>query len=91
MTMPAPRYDVLIEPVARRALGKLPRDVQARLMARIEALSINPRPSGVVKLSGHEAYRIRVGDYRVIYAMVDDRLLVLVVDVGNRRDVYRGW
>jgi mRNA interferase RelE/StbE len=91
MTMPARRYEVLIEPAARRMLGKLPRDVQTRLMARIEALAVNPRPPGVVKLSGHEAYRIRVGDFRVIYAVLDERLLVLVVEVGNRRDVYRGW
>ncbi len=84
-------YEVLMEPPARRVLAKLPRDIQARLLARIELLGTNPRPQGAVKLSGHEAYRVRVGDYRIIYSVLDDRLLVLVVDVGHRREVYRGW
>lgn len=89
MTMGNPRYEVLIEPAARRVLTKLPQNIQARLMAQIEALSVNPRPHGAIKLSGQEAYRVRVGDFRIIYAVIDRRLLVVVVKVGHRRDVYR--
>jgi mRNA interferase RelE/StbE len=50
-----------------------------------------PRGMGAVKLSGHDAYRVRVGDYRIIYAVLDDRLVVLIVEVGHRRQVYREW
>ena len=61
-----------------------------RIAAAIEALAGDPRPSGVTKLRGPEAfYRIRVGDYRVVYAIEDDGLLVLVVRVAHRREVYR--
>jgi mRNA interferase RelE/StbE len=52
-------------------------------------LKENPRPRGSIKLSGENAYRIRVSDYRIIYAIYDDRLVVLVIDVGHRREVYR--
>ncbi|HZG40987.1 MAG TPA: type II toxin-antitoxin system RelE/ParE family toxin [Nodosilinea sp.] len=63
---------------------------QQRLKPKIDALSNEPRPSGVVKLSGEEnLYRIRVGNYRIIYSLEDDQLLILVVKVGPRQDVYR--
>ncbi len=55
-------YEIFIEPSARRTLAKLPHDINARLIRRIQMLGDNPRPSGAVKLSGHEAYRVRVGD-----------------------------
>jgi mRNA interferase RelE/StbE len=67
------------------------RVLQRRILARIEKLANNPRPTGATKLSGHEAYRIRVGDYRVIYAIADEKLIVLIVEIGNRRDVYRDY
>ncbi len=76
-------------PAARRSIERLGRALQDRILSRIELLSANPRPPGAIKLSGQDAYRIRVGDYRVIYTIHDDRLIVLVVDVGHRRDVYR--
>jgi mRNA interferase RelE/StbE len=79
---------------ARRAaqqLKDLPRNVQQRLRTKIDALAQNPRPQGSVKLSGNEdLYRIRVGHYRVIYAIQDRELIVVVVKVGSRQDVYRG-
>jgi mRNA interferase RelE/StbE len=81
------RLDYL--PAATKSIEKLPGDVQRRVLDRLEALTVNPRPSGSLKLTGQEAYRIRVGDYRVIYTIHDDRLIVLVIDVGHRRDVYR--
>lgn len=84
-------YRIEIEPPARRAMSKLPRQVATRIIRRLEALAENPRGMGAVKLSGHNAYRIRVGDYRMIYAVLDDRMLILIVDLGHRRGIYRGW
>jgi mRNA interferase RelE/StbE len=84
-------YRVLISPGAERRLGKLPREMQKRISTVISALSSDPRPDGVVRLSGPSgAWRIRVGVYRVVYTIEDDRLLILVVKIGPRRDVYRG-
>jgi mRNA interferase RelE/StbE len=81
---------VLFEPSAVRELGKLARDVQVRIMARIEALAKEPRPAGVKKLEGmKELYRVRAGDYRVVYQIQDERLVVLVVRIAHRREVYR--
>ena len=82
-------YRIEYTSAASRAIERLPKSVAARVIARIELLATNPRPPGAVKLSGHDAYRIRAGDYRVIYAILDDQLLVLIVDVGHRRDIYR--
>jgi len=59
-------------------------------LAKTEQLAENPWPSGSAKLTGHDSYRVRVGDYRIIYAVQRERLLILILDVGNRRDIYRG-
>jgi mRNA interferase RelE/StbE len=86
----AARYQISFTPRARRDLSSLPKEVQRRLDVRILALSENPRPPGSKKLSGEEdLYRIRLGDYRVIYGVYEEQLLVLVIKVGPRRDVYR--
>ncbi len=83
-------YRVEFAPGARRQFGKLPRPVQVRLGARIDALATNPLPPGSEKLAGEEAlWRIRAGDYRIIYSIEREVLLVLVVKVGHRRDVYK--
>jgi mRNA interferase RelE/StbE len=64
--------------------------VQERIVGRIEELAAEPRPRGAVKLQGEDdLYRIRVGDYRVVYTIRDEELIVLVLRVGHRRDVYR--
>ena len=60
-----------------------------RVVGRIAALSEDPRPPGCTKLSGREAYRVRQGSYRIVYTVEDDALVVEVVKVGHRRDVYR--
>ncbi|WP_420454503.1 type II toxin-antitoxin system RelE family toxin [Rubrivirga sp.] len=60
-----------------------------RVVDRIRALADDPRPAGCTKLSGQSAYRVRQGEYRIIYTIADDVLLVEVVKVGHRRDVYR--
>ena len=82
-------YRVFITPSADRVIAKLPQDVRRRVADRIAALAENPRPPGSVKLTGEDTYRIRVGDYRIIYSIHDDRLVVIVIDVGHRGDVYR--
>jgi mRNA interferase RelE/StbE len=77
---------------AARAFGKLTSDVQRRLRPHIDALAENPRPPGAKALQGTERgyLRIRVGDYRVVYRVEDDRLLVVVVRISHRKEVYRG-
>jgi mRNA interferase RelE/StbE len=83
-------YTVQIMASALKALGRLPRADQERIRDRIDALAFAQRPAGVAKMSGTEAlYRIRVGDYRVVYQVRDEALLVLVIRVGHRKDVYR--
>ncbi|MCK5523208.1 MAG: type II toxin-antitoxin system RelE/ParE family toxin [Thiomargarita sp.] len=82
-------YFIKYRPVALRQLEKLETKIQARLKPKIKRLSENPRPYGHIKLKGFEnRYRLRVGDYRVIYEIHDDMLLVLIVKVGPRRDIY---
>jgi mRNA interferase RelE/StbE len=80
--------------IARRSLkglAALPRGEQQRVRAAIDLLADNPRPPGCTKLTGEDdPYWVRVGVYRIVYEVLDDRLLVHVVRVGHRRDVYRG-
>ena len=82
-------YDVRFKPSAAKELAKLPRAGQRRIAPAIEGLAANPRPAGAEKLAGQDAWRIRVGDYRIVYAIEDRVLLVLVLHIGNRREVYR--
>lgn len=65
------------------------REAQIRIVTAISRLTTDPRPSGAKKLSGLKYYRIRVGDYRVIYDIHDGKLTILVVEVGHRREIYR--
>ena len=84
------RHAIEFHPSADKALRKLPVGTQRRIVAAVERLADDPRPPGCVKLAGDEnLWRIRVGDYRVVYEIHDKRLLVLVVRVGHRRDVYK--
>ena len=83
-------YTVEFLPSAQRELAALPKDVQRRIANRIDALSEDPRPPGARQLQGVERlFRLRVGDYRVIYSIEGRRLVIVVVKVGYRRDVYR--
>jgi mRNA interferase RelE/StbE len=74
---------------AQRELEDLPPDVYRRIAVALRDLANNPRPPGCQKLSGRDAWRIRVGDYRVLYEIDDPARTVLVVHIGHRRDVYR--
>jgi mRNA interferase RelE/StbE len=84
------RYRVEIERDAAKALRRLPKNLLGRIRAAIWDLADDPRPPGYIKLAGFEdLYRIRVGDWRIIYTIEDERLLVLVVEIGPRGSVYR--
>lgn len=85
------RYSLQIKRAAAKELeGVAQRSDRRRLVARIQALSIDPRPPGCEKLSGHpDRYRVRQGAYRVVYSVDDTEQVVLVVKVGHRREVYR--
>jgi mRNA interferase RelE/StbE len=84
------RYSIEFTPAALRYLKSLPRDVQKRIGNKIDSLSQNPRSAGVVANKGGEGLlRLRLGVYRVIYRVEDDRLVVLVIRVGHRKEVYR--
>lgn len=82
-------YEVEIAPAAKRQIKKLTKPIQKLIVERLEQLAINPRPPGVLKMEGEEGfYRVRVGDYRIIYEIQDRTLLIVVVKVGHRGDVY---
>jgi mRNA interferase RelE/StbE len=73
-----------------KQLKKIPSELQERIQIKIDDLATEPRPNGVKKLKGKEnAYRIRIGDYRVIYDIFDDLLVVNVVEVGHRKNIYK--
>ena len=89
--MTSARYALEFAPRAIRSLGKLDRQVAKRVMAAAESLRDDPRPAGARMLTGmHGVWRIRVAkDYRIVYTLDDDRLVILVVDAGHRREIYR--
>lgn len=82
------QYTVTIIPSALRTIQSLPRDLRERICEKIDSLAENPRPHGVKSLQGSQKghLRLRVGDYRIIYRVENDRLLVTIVTVGHRRD-----
>lgn len=81
-------YQVSIRPKVFKMLDKINEPVYSRIRAAIAALAGNPRPRGYKKLSGRPGYRIRVGDYRVIYEILDEVLVVEVIQLGRRGGVY---
>lgn len=83
-------YKLAFRKSVAKDLRELPRKDLSRILKRIETLATDPRPQGSEKLSAQERYRIRQGDYRVVYEVQDEAAAVLVVRVGHRREVYRG-
>lgn len=80
----------MVERNAEKSMSKLPKNVRARLLSAFDRLAENPRHAGVIKLQGYsELYRVRVGDWRVIFTIRDEQLLVIVVEVESRGRVYR--
>jgi mRNA interferase RelE/StbE len=82
-------YKLDFTPAALRDVKKLPATIRPGIVASIQALADNPRPQGYEKVQGSDLYRIRQGEYRVIYAILDDVLTVLVVRARHRREVYK--
>jgi mRNA interferase RelE/StbE len=83
-------YNLIWKRSAEKELRNLPREVTLKLLKLAESLTVNPFPSGARKLTGAQnAFRVRSGDYRLIYEIRGDELIVQVIRVGHRRDVYR--
>lgn len=82
-------YSIRIKRSAAKELEAIPLKDRRRIVLRIQALATEPRPPGCEKLSAEEKYRLRQGDYRILYEIIDRELIVTVVKIGNRRDVYR--
>ena len=82
-------YSVLLTRSAAKEIEEVPAKDRRRIAARIAALAVEPRPIGVEKLSGAEQYRVRQGNYRILYSIEDEVLVVTVIRVGHRREVYR--
>lgn len=83
-------YKIIVQLRARRAFLALDKPIRKRVREAIDALATNPRPSGAKALTGMPGVlRVRVGDYQILYEVRDDQLVVLVIDVGHRREVYR--
>lgn len=86
-----PPYEVQISRNVQKELDRQARNTRERLLKAILALADNPRPIGSRRIEGQEdIYRMRVGDWRIVYAIYDERLVVTVIKVGSRGDVYRG-
>ncbi|MFT4929335.1 MAG: mRNA interferase RelE/StbE [Phenylobacterium sp.] len=82
-------YEILIERSAQKSLVKIPKSEQLKIIQSIESLSDNPRPHGSKKLSGRDGWRIRIGNYRVIYEIQNNQLIVLVLSIGDRKEIYK--
>jgi mRNA interferase RelE/StbE len=83
-------YKLLIKPSAAKEIELAPKKDRLRIVKRIQELSSDPRPSGCEKLSGHDdKYRIRQGTYRIVYTISDSELVICVMKVGHRKEVYR--
>lgn len=82
------RYKIVFRRSVYKDLRTIPKADVKKILAKINTLADNPRGTGCEKLSDDERYRVRQGNYRIIYAIEDDRLIVIVVKVGHRRDVY---
>lgn len=83
-------YQIIFEAPAQRQFRKLARIIQTKILKTLIKLEENPRPAGCKKLQGLEhLYRLRIGDYRVIYRVKDNKLLVLIISLGHRREIYK--
>lgn len=83
-------YEIIIKPKAEKMMSKLPNPIKTKLDELIRSLAIEPRPVGCKKLQTYEStYRVRYSDYRVLYTVEDKKLIVEVISIGNRQDIYR--
>ena len=82
-------YKVFIKPSAVKEIESLPKKDRSRVIQKIKGLATDPRPPGCEKLTGKDKYRIRQGNYRIAYSITDTQLIIIVVKVGHRRDIYQ--
>ncbi|MCF7848732.1 MAG: type II toxin-antitoxin system RelE/ParE family toxin [Kiritimatiellales bacterium] len=82
-------YKIVVKKSVAKDLRNVPKKDIQRILSAIQSLADNPRPPQSKKLSGQEKYRLRQGNYRILYSIEDEKLVICVVKVGNRRDVYR--
>ena len=83
------KYNIEIKRSAHKEIEKLPKNDLKRVLAKIESLAENPRSFDCQKLSAQEKYRVRAGDYRILYSIEDNVLIVFIVKVAHRREAYR--
>jgi mRNA interferase RelE/StbE len=83
------KYKIYIKPTAIKELQKIPKRDVDKIIEKIRSLSSIPRPPGCEKLSADEKYRVRQGRYRIVYSIEDDQLVVFIIKIGHRKDVYR--
>lgn len=83
------KYSILIKKSAAKELEQIPKKNIQKIVNKIHSLSANPRPQGSQKLSHLEQYRIRQGNYRIIYSIQDDELTLQIIKIGHRKEVYR--
>lgn len=81
-------YNLVYSPSALKQLGKLQHNIKERIIIALERLRIRPESCDIKKLMGMQGYRFRVGDYRVIFDMEEDKLIILVLQIGHRRNIY---
>jgi mRNA interferase RelE/StbE len=83
-----PEYKILLSKTAVKTLDRLPNQVAENLLRAIQKLNTDPKPYGVKKLKGREGYRILKGDYRIIYDVQDDTLVIQIIAIGHRKEIY---
>ncbi|GGH15953.1 type II toxin-antitoxin system RelE family toxin [Mucilaginibacter phyllosphaerae] len=84
-----PDYTIVLSKKAQKQLDKIPDAFAVPIFDAIASLGQAPRPQGYKKLTGREGYRIRVGNYRIIYNIIDDELIISIITLGHRKDIYR--
>jgi mRNA interferase RelE/StbE len=83
------KYRIEIKKSAVKELNSIPRKDLQKVIIKIKSLSSDPRPRGCIKLTNREDYRIRVGSYRIIYSINDDILIIIIIKIGHRKEIYR--
>ncbi len=83
------KYEIKVKKSAAKELSKIPKKELVKILDRIERLSVDPHPARSIKLTNQEKYRMRIGNYRVLYSIEDAVLTVFIVKVGHRKDIYR--
>ncbi|MEA3543994.1 MAG: type II toxin-antitoxin system RelE/ParE family toxin [Thermodesulfobacteriota bacterium] len=83
------KYKIQVKKSAAKELSKIPKEALLKIIDKIECLADNPHPTGSIKLTNQEKYRVRVKNYRILYKIEEDILTIIVVKVGHRKDIYR--